>query len=261
MEEAKIVLDRKSFEALAADTRVKILKSLSKRRKTLSELASELKMSVSGIKEHLETLENAELVEKIDDGHKWKYYELTKKGDGIIAPHHKGLKIMLLLSISVLIFLSTTFMLFFPFNPGSSMLLSEKPNEIVSSELPVAERAVVEEPEMLVGSAPDIEESIASGESMDAELETKDLVIADIESENQSKNATLNESQEVTSEEPIETTQKSLVASPEESTESLEEEIQENKERSEVPLLVVIAVLSLGTILVCISELTKIKRY
>lgn len=101
--EDKVVLDRKSFEALAADTRVKILKSLKERRKTLSELSKELEMSVSGTKEHLQNLEDAELVVKMDDGHKWKYYELTKKGKGIIGP--KELKVWILLSISSMAFI------------------------------------------------------------------------------------------------------------------------------------------------------------
>jgi DNA-binding transcriptional ArsR family regulator len=100
MEEDKIVLDRKSFEALAVDTRIKILKSLKERRKTLSEIAKEQSMSVSGIKEHLETLENVGLIVKKDDGHKWKYYELTKKGSGIVAP--RELRVWILLSISTI---------------------------------------------------------------------------------------------------------------------------------------------------------------
>lgn len=99
MDEDKIVLDRKSFEALAVDSRVKILKSLKQRRKTLSELAKEQKMSVSGVKEHLETLEKVDLIEKIDDGHKWKYYELTKKGKEIIAP--REIRVWILLAISI----------------------------------------------------------------------------------------------------------------------------------------------------------------
>jgi DNA-binding transcriptional ArsR family regulator len=98
MEDDKIVLDRKSFEALAVDSRVKILKSLKERRKTLSELAKEQDMSVSGVKEHLETLEKVDLIAKIDDGHKWKYYELTKKGSDIIGP--KELRVWILLSLS-----------------------------------------------------------------------------------------------------------------------------------------------------------------
>lgn len=108
--EEKIVLDRKSFEALAADSRVKILKCLKDRRKTLSELSKELKMSVSGTKEHLQNLEDAELIVKIDDGHKWKYYELTKKGREIVGP--KELKVWILLSVSTVALVMSAFALF-----------------------------------------------------------------------------------------------------------------------------------------------------
>ncbi|HSB46434.1 MAG TPA: winged helix-turn-helix domain-containing protein [Candidatus Bilamarchaeum sp.] len=107
MDDEKIVLDRKSFEALAVDSRVKILKSLKQRRKTLSELAKEQGMSVSGVKEHLETLEKVGLIEKMDDGHKWKYYELTKKGQDIVAP--KELRVWILLSISTIALVASMF--------------------------------------------------------------------------------------------------------------------------------------------------------
>jgi predicted transcriptional regulator len=100
MEEEKVVLDRKSFEALAVDSRIRILKSLKQRRKTLSEIATEVNMSVSGVKEHLETLEGADLVRKMDDGHKWKYYELTKKGSDLMAP--KELRVWVVLSIAMI---------------------------------------------------------------------------------------------------------------------------------------------------------------
>ncbi|MFH1785188.1 MAG: winged helix-turn-helix domain-containing protein [Candidatus Micrarchaeota archaeon] len=103
MDDDKIVLDRKSFEALAVDSRVRILKSLEKRRKTLSELAKEQKMSISGVKEHLETLENVGLIEKIDDGHKWKYYELTRKGREIVAPKEIRVWILLIISMFALV--------------------------------------------------------------------------------------------------------------------------------------------------------------
>lgn len=110
MDDDKIVLDRKSFEALAVDTRVKILKSLKERRKTLTEIAKEQGMSVSGIKEHLSTLEGVGLIEKKDDGHKWKYYELTRKGRDIVGP--KEVRVLILLSISILTLLaSLVFML------------------------------------------------------------------------------------------------------------------------------------------------------
>ncbi len=112
MDDDKIVLDRKSFEALAVDTRVKILKSLKERRKTLTEIAKEQDMSVSGIKEHLSVLERVGLIEKKDDGHKWKYYELTKKGRGIVGP--KELKVMILLSTSILALIASVFLMFGP---------------------------------------------------------------------------------------------------------------------------------------------------
>ena len=51
--EEKITIDRKTFKTLASDTRVGLLKSLNVRRKTLSELSREHRMSVSTIKEHL----------------------------------------------------------------------------------------------------------------------------------------------------------------------------------------------------------------
>jgi ArsR family transcriptional regulator len=112
MDDDKIVLDRKSFEALAVDTRVKILKSLKQRRKTLTEISKEQNMSVSGIKEHLETLENVGLIEKIDDGHKWKYYELTKKGKEIVTP--REVKVLIMLSISLIALIASAFFMFPP---------------------------------------------------------------------------------------------------------------------------------------------------
>jgi len=112
MDEDKIVLDRKSFEALAVDTRVRILKSLKARRKTLSEISKEQGMSVSGVKEHLETLEGVGLIVKKDDGHKWKYYELTRKGSEIVAP--RELRVWILLSISTIALVASMLALFSP---------------------------------------------------------------------------------------------------------------------------------------------------
>ena len=96
--EDKITLDRESFRSLASETRVSILKSLDRRRKMLTELAKELKMSPSTVKEHMDNLCAAGLTVQIDDGHKWKYYELTRKGKNILHP--EDTKIWILLSIS-----------------------------------------------------------------------------------------------------------------------------------------------------------------
>jgi DNA-binding transcriptional ArsR family regulator len=100
MAEEKITLDRETFKTLASGTRVDILKSLDRRRKTLSELSKQFGMSVSTVKEHLETLVKAGLIVQDDDGHKWKYYDLTKKGKRILHP--EDTRIWVLLGVSVL---------------------------------------------------------------------------------------------------------------------------------------------------------------
>ncbi len=97
--EEKITLDRETFKALASDTRVSILKSLHKRRKTLTELSKQFEMSPSTIKEHLDSLSNAGLVVQKDEGHKWKYYELTSKGKNIVTPSET--KVLVVLAVSV----------------------------------------------------------------------------------------------------------------------------------------------------------------
>ncbi len=136
MDEDRIVLDRRSFEALAVDTRVRILKSLKQRRKTLSEIAKEQGMSVSGIKEHLETLEQVGLIEKIDDGHKWKYYELTKKGSGIVAPQE--LRVWILLSISLVAMIASLTAMYFPASAPQmeSEALSAPQQKMMAAEAP-----------------------------------------------------------------------------------------------------------------------------
>jgi DNA-binding transcriptional ArsR family regulator len=98
MPEEKITLDKEVFKTLASGTRVDILKSLDIRRKTLTELSKQFGMSVSTVKEHLDNLVKVGLIEQIDEGYKWKYYELTAKGKSILHPEDR--KIWILLSIS-----------------------------------------------------------------------------------------------------------------------------------------------------------------
>lgn len=107
MPEEKITLDREAFKTLASDTRIAILKSLDARRKMLTELSKELGMSPSTVKEHMESLRKAGLVSLRDDGHKWKYYELTRNGKNILHPGET--RIWIILSLSGLAFLVTAF--------------------------------------------------------------------------------------------------------------------------------------------------------
>ena len=110
-------IDRKTLKALGAETRMDILKSLKQRRKTPSELARELKLSSPTILEHLNKLEGADLVERVETGHKWVYYTLTKKGINLIKPRFPT-QFVIILGISIL--LVFTFM----FNFGDQQTFS-----------------------------------------------------------------------------------------------------------------------------------------
>ncbi|MFH0971953.1 MAG: winged helix-turn-helix domain-containing protein [Candidatus Micrarchaeota archaeon] len=83
--QSSAVFDSDIFKTLSSETRVEMLYSLQQRRKTLSELAADAKISLPGAKQHLELLEAKGLVRKLDEGRKWKYYELTSQGKGILA--------------------------------------------------------------------------------------------------------------------------------------------------------------------------------
>lgn len=98
----EIILDKKTFEALAIDTRVDILKSLKKRNKTASELSKELKLAVSTVSEHLDKMKKANLIKRKEDHRKWVYYQLTEKGKSIVSPTDKTSVFIMALSISLL---------------------------------------------------------------------------------------------------------------------------------------------------------------
>jgi len=91
----EIRLDKETFKALASTTRVDVLKLLNQRRHMQSEIASSLGLSVPTVKEHLAALEKAGLVERHDEGRKWKYYSLTSKGKGILNPEEMKIWIVL----------------------------------------------------------------------------------------------------------------------------------------------------------------------
>ena len=94
-------IDRKTLKALAADTRIEILKSLRSRRKTPSELSKELELASSTILEHLNKLENAGLIKREETGHKWIYYNLTDKGESLVKPRYP-VQFVIMLSLGLL---------------------------------------------------------------------------------------------------------------------------------------------------------------
>ena len=75
----EIILDRLTLKALSVETRVKILKLLLKNKLTQSDLSENLGLSVPAIKEHLDLLVKSGLVNRLEEGRKWKYYTLTDK--------------------------------------------------------------------------------------------------------------------------------------------------------------------------------------
>lgn len=96
-----ITLDRDTFKALASDTRLLVLKALDERQKTVTELSKQLELNKSTLLEHLEKLEGAGLVQKVEQDveRKWVYWQLTWKGRRILHP--ESIKVALLLSTAV----------------------------------------------------------------------------------------------------------------------------------------------------------------
>ena len=91
----KITLDQESFRALASDVRVEILKRLDTRRETVTDLSNLLSLSKPTLLEHLEKLQSAGLVKRIDEGRKWIYYELSDKGRKILHPERVAITLAL----------------------------------------------------------------------------------------------------------------------------------------------------------------------
>jgi DNA-binding transcriptional ArsR family regulator len=98
-------IDRQTLKALAADTRLDILKSLGKRRKTPSELSKELNLATSTVVEHLDKLEEAGLIRREETGHKWIYYNLTEKGSSLVKPKIP-MNFVIVISICIIVFLA-----------------------------------------------------------------------------------------------------------------------------------------------------------
>lgn len=101
-EPEKLTLDKESLKAITVETRVKILKVLANKQQTLSDLSQLLGLSAPTLKEHLNVLEKVTMINKLEEGRKWKYYKITEKGLCMIYPERKRIWITLsLLGLSV----------------------------------------------------------------------------------------------------------------------------------------------------------------
>ena len=90
-----ITLDQESFKALASEVRVDILKKLDARRETVTDLSGLLGLSKPTLLEHLEKLQAAGLVKRVDEGRKWIYYELSSKGRKLLHPERVAIVVAL----------------------------------------------------------------------------------------------------------------------------------------------------------------------
>jgi ArsR family transcriptional regulator, arsenate/arsenite/antimonite-responsive transcriptional repressor len=99
----KITLDQESFKALASEVRVEILKRLDERRQTVTDLSNLLSLSKPTLLEHLEKLQSAGLVKRVDEGRKWIYYELSEKGRRILRPERVAIVIALANTVALVV--------------------------------------------------------------------------------------------------------------------------------------------------------------
>lgn len=92
---AKVTLDMNTFKALASDTRLDILRVLDGKRMSLKDISKATKLNKATLHEHLAKLHEAGLVKKKErEGHKWVYYKLTWKGEGLLHPENTRIVVM-----------------------------------------------------------------------------------------------------------------------------------------------------------------------
>jgi DNA-binding transcriptional ArsR family regulator len=103
-DEPVTIVDRDVLKVLSADTRMDILKMLSKGDRTPSFIGKKLGKKSSTIVEHLDVLMKADLVKKIESpGKKWVFYTLTERGKGIVSSKSRRLIIILATSLFALL--------------------------------------------------------------------------------------------------------------------------------------------------------------
>jgi DNA-binding transcriptional ArsR family regulator len=95
MFEPKVTLDQASFRALASETRIAILRGLSQKPMTLTDLANHLQISKPGVMKHLDLLQEAGLVLRDPPERKWILYRLTTKGERILDPNRTRIALAL----------------------------------------------------------------------------------------------------------------------------------------------------------------------
>ena len=139
-------LTKTEFKALASDSRTTMLKALLERNCTLSELATRLDMKAPTIKEHANILIGSGLIQLKDEGRKWKYYSLTRKGRDILEAKQRQSNILIILSACGVVLAGILLMLAFnqinfSTQMGSTLDIAKKAPEILPAHPAVADKS------------------------------------------------------------------------------------------------------------------------
>lgn len=143
--DGEIRLSSTEFRALASETRAGIIKLLQQRNHTLTELSKKLSLAAPTIKQHLGVLEGAELIQELDEGRKWKYYSLTRKGKNIFSQETPA-NVLIVLGISVIALCGLIYSFF--------AMLESKAISFAAAQMPRGE-AIVASAEKAAGGAVD----------------------------------------------------------------------------------------------------------
>jgi len=92
---SKITLDMNTFKALASDSRLDILRALDGKKLSLKDISKVTSLNKATLHEHLIKLNEAGLVKKYErEGHKWVYYRLSWKGEGLLHPENNRIVVL-----------------------------------------------------------------------------------------------------------------------------------------------------------------------
>ncbi len=170
---AEVTLSTNEFRALSSDKRVQIIKLLKERNHTLTEISKKLKLSSPTIKQHLEMLVESDLIELRDEGRKWKYYSLTRKGKNLLEPDTTNILVLVASSGIALIAVIALFAGFFggiapsqtPASAGEMLPLSE------FGVAPTAGEAMEKTPDEVPSEATPLDETPPDAGPADGETE------------------------------------------------------------------------------------------
>ena len=99
----KVTLDMNTFKALASDTRLDILRALDGKKMNLKEICKQTRLNKATLHEHLVKLNEAGLVKRKErEGHKWVYYKLTWKGEGLLHPENTRIVVLFTMTFMTL---------------------------------------------------------------------------------------------------------------------------------------------------------------